>query len=75
MITLRVEDRGHGIAMRHTAQPEDEIQSLGVGIPGMRARVRQLGGHLEIVSDAHGTIVTATIPLGEERSYGPYPPG
>jgi PAS domain S-box-containing protein len=34
---------------------------LGVGIPGMRERMAQLGGHLEIFSGSSGTTVRATI--------------
>jgi len=34
---------------------------LGVGIPGMRERMAQLGGYLEIISGSAGTTVRATI--------------
>jgi len=37
--------------------------SLGVGIPGMHARARQLLGQLEISSTAGGTRVVAWLPL------------
>ena len=37
---------------------------LGVGIAGMRERVQQLGGTLEIHSDRHGTQVSANLPVG-----------
>ena len=40
---------------------------LGVGIPGMRARIEQLGGELDIRGDAGGTVVTASIPLRSSR--------
>ena len=36
---------------------------LGVGIPGMRERMAQLGGYLDIESDSHGTTVRARILL------------
>ena len=35
----------------------------GVGIRGMRERLRQLGGTLEIQSNGQGTIVTAHLPV------------
>ena len=35
----------------------------GVGIRGMRERLRQLGGHLEIKSNGEGTIVVAELPV------------
>jgi signal transduction histidine kinase len=36
---------------------------LGVGITGMRERMRQLGGSLEIDFGQHGTTVTAVLPI------------
>jgi PAS domain S-box-containing protein len=43
--------------------PEGPPVRLGVGIPGMRERMAQLGGHLEIISSAKGTTIRATISL------------
>jgi signal transduction histidine kinase len=40
----------------------DGTVSLGVGIPGMRQRLRQFGGILEIESNDRGTVVTAKVP-------------
>lgn len=37
--------------------------NIGVGLSGMRVRVEQLKGTLDIVSDSSGTAVTAAIPL------------
>ncbi len=59
-VLVEVRDRGKGI-------PEGAVQASGiskpgVGIQGMRERVRQLGGQLEIKSDAAGTIVRASFP-------------
>jgi signal transduction histidine kinase len=39
------------------------IPELGVGIPGMRSRVRQFGGDLSLTSGRRGTMVRASIPL------------
>jgi signal transduction histidine kinase len=44
----------------------DSIATLGVGIRGMRERVRQLGGQLEIFSSPTGTTVRAGIPLKQQ---------
>jgi two-component system, NarL family, sensor kinase len=38
----------------------------GLGILGMRERMRQLGGRLEIQSDSRGTSVIATVPRNQE---------
>jgi len=37
--------------------------TAGIGIRGMRQRVDELGGHLEIASTAGGTTVRATVPI------------
>ena len=36
----------------------------GVGLRGMRERLRDFGGSLEVKSDATGTVVAAFFPLG-----------
>ena len=36
---------------------------VGVGIAGMRERLKELGGRLEIESDSTGTLLKASIPL------------
>jgi len=41
----------------------DSVGSPGVGIRGMRERLRQLGGNLEIKSNGEGTIVVAQLPV------------
>jgi PAS domain S-box-containing protein len=60
-VTLEIQDRGHGMTPARLA----EIQSggSGVGIRGMRERLRQFGGSLKIDSDAQGTRVFVKIPL------------
>ena len=40
---------------------EPRVAVLGVGIPGMRERMAQLGGHLDILSGPTGTTIRATI--------------
>jgi signal transduction histidine kinase len=45
----------------------DSLATLGVGIRGMRERVRQLGGQLEIFSSPQGTTVRASIPLTDGK--------
>ena len=50
-------------------QPYDKGSVLGVGIQGMRERMRQLAGTLEISSrPGHGTRVIATLPRAEKHS-------
>src|SRR5581483_11240822 len=65
-VTPEVRDRGQGMSPEKLA----DIQSRGsgVGIRGMRERVRQLHGDILIESDSSGTRVSATIPISAERS-------
>jgi len=64
-VQLEISDHGRGIAAE--AQREGngtpKPSRLGVGILGMRERMTQLGGTLEVQSGAAGTTVRATIPL------------
>jgi signal transduction histidine kinase len=57
-ITLDVSDRGKGMG-----DGRGGPLRAGVGIQGMRERVRQLGGHLEVRSGPTGTSILATLPL------------
>jgi two-component system sensor histidine kinase UhpB len=59
-IKLEVQDEGKGISAERVEQL-NTTGTLGVGFRGMRERLRQLGGSLEVRSDAKGTIVAATL--------------
>jgi PAS domain S-box-containing protein len=60
-ITLEITDFGGGIAIPSNGTPHRGQPRLGVGIPGMRERMAQLGGSLEIDSSSTGTTVRARI--------------
>ena len=63
-VQLEIRDHGRGIAARPGRNGGiPKASRLGVGILGMRERMAQLGGTLEVQSDASGTAVQATIPL------------
>ena len=67
-IKLEVSDDGKGVN-QETQLKISSGATTGVGLRGMRERVRQLGGSLEIRSNGHGTIVIATVPFeGSVRS-------
>ena len=66
---LCVEDQGKGIS-RDILTPGRDTTGLGVGIAGMRERLLQIGGTLEINSTGSGTTVVATLPLVREESPG-----
>ena len=72
-IKVAVEDDGQGISPEKKKALEVN-SSLGVGIRGMRERLRQLGGSLEFQSAGPGTIVCATLPLAERVAMNPVEP-
>jgi PAS domain S-box-containing protein len=63
-IKLEVRDEGRGIDQK-TQVTIVSGESTGVGLRGMRERLRQLGGSLEIESNGTGTMVTARLPLSQ----------
>jgi PAS domain S-box-containing protein len=71
-VELTVSDDGKGI----NQETQSKIvfgETVGVGLRGMRERVRQLGGTLEIQSNGSGVKVTAAVPLpdrGDRKSPG-----
>jgi signal transduction histidine kinase len=61
-VCVEVEDRGKGIP----PEKQSEMASTGtpgVGVRGMRERLRQLGGSLEIHSNGKGTLIMARLPV------------
>jgi PAS domain S-box-containing protein len=64
-IRLEVKDEGKGMPEEIQSKISSG-QSCGVGLSGMRERVRQFGGRLEVDSDETGTRITAVLPLPAE---------
>jgi signal transduction histidine kinase len=65
-VSLEVRDEGKGISPERLA----EIQSggSGVGIRGMRERVAQFSGTMNVESDSSGTRILVTIPIPKSVS-------
>lgn len=61
-VCLNVSDTGHGIASSQGKQNGRLPLHLGVGIPSMEERVKQVGGRLQIDSTDSGTTVRVTVP-------------
>jgi PAS domain S-box-containing protein len=61
-VTIRVRDFGKGIAPQASA--------AGVGISGMKERVKQLNGEIKIGRAEPGTIVEASLPLYDSGAMG-----
>lgn len=69
-VVCHVSDHGKGIP------PEKQLAlnssgSVGVGFRGMRERVRQLGGAMQVDSNGNGTVVKVTLPLPQGRAAAP----
>jgi signal transduction histidine kinase len=64
---VEIKDAGKGIPLEKQKALSSSQQG-GVGFRGMRERIQQLGGRLEIQSDERGTIVKAAMPV--ERIMG-----
>lgn len=62
-ITLEICDSGKGIDPVRLKNGRNGAHGLGVGITGMRERVRQLGGTLEIEPANPGTLIRAIFPI------------
>jgi len=65
-VQVTVRDQGSGIDRRVLARLGSGAKALGVGIPGLRERLRQLGGSLDIFSHSQGTELVATLSTGQE---------
>ena len=62
-VCLEVADGGSGFQPRSAIDAAEPRQEVGVGVSGMRFRLEQLHGTLDIGSGPTGTRVTATVPL------------
>ena len=68
-IYAEVQDHGKGISQERLA--EVQSKGAGVGIRGMRERVRQSRGELTVDSNALGTKITAIFPAGAPEAKEP----
>ncbi|MCU1301238.1 MAG: domain S-box [Candidatus Sulfotelmatobacter sp.] len=66
-ITLEVRDRGKGIKPEVLQRFRNTGSHVGVGLSGMRERVNELGGKLDIVSNAEGTMIRVVLPISSQK--------
>ncbi|MGC1523206.1 MAG: histidine kinase [Steroidobacteraceae bacterium] len=62
-VVMEVEDAGHGIMLAGSSPKSTDAAALGVGLAGMRERMRQLAGSLTVRTGPRGTCVQAKLPL------------
>ncbi|HTC48291.1 MAG TPA: response regulator [Candidatus Aquilonibacter sp.] len=60
-VYVEISDQGHGISPERQREIKSGSRS-GVGLRGIRERITQFGGELEIHSSGAGTSIVATIP-------------
>jgi PAS domain S-box-containing protein len=61
---LEVADEGRGLSTPAEKRGQ-EASGVGLGVMGMKERMRHLGGHFEMKSDSHGTTIRVSLPLRE----------
>lgn len=77
-VVLEIRDFGKGISPKRLARLRESSAETGVGLAGMRERMKDLSGKLEMESSASGTMVRATVPLApslESKRLGPFRAG
>ena len=66
-VILEIRDFGKGIPAERMRLLREVTAETGVGLTGMRERMHELNGTLEIESDVSGTSMRATVPLNVMR--------
>ncbi|MGD1081365.1 MAG: sensor histidine kinase [Candidatus Sulfotelmatobacter sp.] len=61
-IVLEIRDNGCGIPAERLNRLRETSAETGVGLTGMRERIHELSGELQIESDGHGTTLRAIVP-------------
>ncbi len=65
-VRVQITDEGHGFSLP-AGIGDREAPGMGVGIMGMRQRLKQFGGDLKVESSSEGTTVRATIAVPGEQ--------
>ena len=67
-VVLSVKDFGMGVP-REVLDRFWKTGNVGVGLAGIRERLKELGGSLEIESNLDGTLLRATVPIAASQSH------
>jgi PAS domain S-box-containing protein len=66
-VTLEISDDGKGMPSEMMNHSPKSKPTIGVGILGMKERLSQLGGTLEIAAGKKGTTIKAVVPFRSEK--------
>ena len=66
-VMLEIEDAGRGMPSTYAAENAVRDGPVGVGLAGMRERIRQIGGTFSVESTSTGTRVRTTISIARQR--------
>ena len=67
-VSLQISDDGKGMPEEVLASASEEKAPFGVGILGMKERLSQLGGTLQISSGKKGTTIKVEVPNHQESA-------
>lgn len=66
VVVLEIKDNGIGIAVEKLTRFNRNGTGMGVGLTGMRERVRDLGGRFELSSGSGGTVLRISVPTSRK---------
>jgi signal transduction histidine kinase len=67
-VELEVSDNGRGLSPEQLKRFQESDGGSGVGIAGMRERVRSLGGRLSVQSNGNGMTLTVSLSNAQQKS-------
>jgi signal transduction histidine kinase len=67
-VGVTIHDQGRGIPPKILEALNTGKAFLGVGVAGMRERLRDMGGHFVVESGKNGTTIQASLPVSENDS-------
>jgi signal transduction histidine kinase len=66
-VYLEIKDHGHGISQDALESFNTSENGVGVGLAGIRERVREVDGKLDLSSTTDGTILRVSVPVADPR--------